>query len=158
MGNQHPSIAPYETLRCADERLAVCCGNDGQFRRLVDVLGTPALADDVRFRTNPARVEHRDELVVALERRLVLDTADAWAARLADVAVPAGRVGDIGDGIALARALDLDPTVSVGEHHPQQIRHPITYSRTPVRTYRPPPRLGEHSDDVRRWLAQETHA
>ena len=63
--------------------------------------------------------------------------------------------------IALAVEKELraiDPTVSVGEGYPLQIRHPITYSRTPVRSYSPPPRLGEHSDGVRRWLAQETHA
>jgi len=158
MGNQHPSIAPYETLRCADERLAVCCGNDDQFRRLTEVVGTPTLADDERFRTNPARVAHRADLVAALEAQLALDTAAAWATRLADAGVPAGRVGDISDGIALAESLDLEPTVSVGDAHPRQIRHPITYSRTPVRTYSPPPQLGEHSDDIRRWLAQETHA
>ena len=158
MGNRHPSIAPYETLRCADEHLAVCCGNDGQFRRLAQVVGSPGLADDERFRTNPARVAHRDELVSVLEGRLGLDTAGAWAARLAEAGVPAGRVGDVSDGIALAESLDLEPTVSVGDDHTRQIRHPITYSRTPVRTYGPPPRLGEHSDGIRRWLAQETHA
>ena len=158
MGNRHPSIAPYETLRCSDERLAVCCGNDLQFRRLAEVVGTPALPDDERFRTNPARVAHRDELAAELEGRLRLDTARAWAVRLAAAGVPAGRVGDISDGIALAESLDLEPTVSVGDGYPRQVRHPITYSRTPVRTYSPPPRLGEHSDDIRRWLAQETYA
>jgi crotonobetainyl-CoA:carnitine CoA-transferase CaiB-like acyl-CoA transferase len=72
--------------------------------------------------------------------------------------VPAGRVGDVSDGIALAESLDLEPTVSVGDDFTRQIRHPITYSRTPVQNYSPPPRLGEHSDGIRRWLAQETHA
>jgi len=158
MGNRHPSIAPYETLRCADERLAVCCGNDGQFRRLAQVLALPGLVDDERFRTNAVRVAHRDELVTVLEGRLGTDTACAWAEQLAAAGVPAGRVGDVSDGIALAESLDLEPTVSVGDHFTRQIRHPITYSRTPVRTYTPPPRLGEHSDGIRRWLAQETHA
>jgi crotonobetainyl-CoA:carnitine CoA-transferase CaiB-like acyl-CoA transferase len=158
MGNRHPSIAPYETLRCADERLAVCCGNDGQFRRLAQVVGLPGLADDERFRTNPARVAHRDELVAVLEGRLGTGTARHWAERLAAAGVPAGRVGDVSDGIALAESLDLEPTVSVGDDFTRQIRHPITYSRTPVQNYSPPPRLGEHSDGIRRWLAQETHA
>ena len=65
MGNQHPSIAPYETLQCADGALAVCCGNDGQFAKLVVALGSPKLATDVRFRTNADRVEHQqhDQLV-----------------------------------------------------------------------------------------------
>ncbi len=54
MGNQHPSIAPYETLAAKDGHLAVCCGNDGQFRRLVAVLGAASAADDPRFETNAA--------------------------------------------------------------------------------------------------------
>ncbi|RHW25636.1 CoA transferase [Nocardioides immobilis] len=154
MGNQHPSIAPYETLQCKDDLLAVCCGNDAQFRRLSAVLGEPALADDDRFATNPARVAHRAALVEDLERLLSVDTAAAWAARLTAAGVAAGRVGDIADGFALADALGLDPLVDVGGGAPQ-VRHPIRYERTPVTNYAAPPRLGHHSDEIRRWLAEE---
>ncbi|MEZ0075402.1 CaiB/BaiF CoA transferase family protein [Planotetraspora sp. GP83] len=158
MGNRHPSIAPYESLRCADDLLAVCCGNDGQFRKLANVLGVPALAGDPRFATNAARVRNRDELVEALEARLSKGTAGSWAAALTTVGVPAGKVGDIADGIALAESLGLEPLVSVGPQAPPQIRHPITYSNTPVTTYAAPPRLGEHSGEVRRWLSEENNA
>ncbi|OIJ94581.1 CaiB/BaiF CoA transferase family protein [Streptomyces colonosanans] len=154
MGNRHPSIAPYETLRCKDDLLAVACGNDGQFRRLAEVVQSPGLADDERFATNPARVANRPELVRALEERLARDTAEAWAQRLTAVGVPAGKVGDLAAGIALAQSLGLEPTVSVGPSSPPQIRHPITYSATPVTSYRPPPRLGEHNADIRRWLTE----
>ena len=103
MGNQHPSIAPYETLRCKDGYLAVCCGNDTQFRRLAAVLEIPYLAEDSRFVTNAARVAHRAELVAAMEEMLRRDTTDVWAARLTDVEVSAGnrhgwlgnRLGDL---------------------------------------------------------------
>jgi formyl-CoA transferase len=44
MGSRHPSIAPYETLAAKDGNLAVCCGNDEQFRKLTVVLGIPATA------------------------------------------------------------------------------------------------------------------
>jgi len=156
LGNQHPSIAPYETLRCKDGLLAVACGNDRQFRRFGEALWDPGLADDPRFATNPTRVQHRKALVGALEARLAHDTVDAWTERLTAVGVPAGKVGDIADGIALATALCLEPTVPVGAAAPPQIRHPISYSATPVTRYRPPPRLGEHDDAVRRWLTDTT--
>lgn len=156
MGNRHPSIAPYEPLRCKDDLLAVACGNDRQFRRLSEVLGAPGLADDPRFTTNSARVEHREALVDVLELRLRHDIADAWAERLTAAGVPAGKVGDIADGIELATALGLEPTVSTGDLAPAQIRHPVTYSATPVATYLPPPRLGEHDDAIRRWLTDPT--
>jgi len=155
MGNQHPSIAPYETLHCKDDLLAVACGNDSQFRRLAQVLQAAELADDERFATNPSRVHHREQLVAALEERLRHDTVDSWAGRLTAVGVPAGKVGNIADGLALAESLGLEPTVPMGDGLPPQVRHPVTYSATPVTRYLPPPRLGQHSDDIRRWLAEE---
>ncbi|MBN9619240.1 MAG: CoA transferase, partial [Actinobacteria bacterium] len=158
MGNGHPSIAPYETLRCADDQLAVCCGNDGQFARLTDVLGVPGLAVDERFATNAARVAHRPDLIRELEAVLVSDTAETWTARLVAVGIPAGRVATVADGIELARSLGLDPLVDVGPGVPPQIRHPIGYSDTPVTRYTAPPRLGEHDDEIRRWLATDDYA
>jgi crotonobetainyl-CoA:carnitine CoA-transferase CaiB-like acyl-CoA transferase len=150
MGNQHPSIAPYETLRCKDGLLAVACGNDAQFHRLAVALG---LGADKRFATNAGRVANRTSLVTALEVRLTADTVDTWTQRLRALGIAAGKVGDLADGIELADALGLKPIASVGTSAPPQLRHPITYSATPVESYRPPPRLGEHDDDVRRWLA-----
>ena len=91
----------------------------------------------------------------ALEERLVTDTAQTWVDRLAAARVPAGRVGDVADGLALAEALGLEPLVSVGDVAPPQVRHPVSYSTTPVTTYTAPPRLGEHSDEIRRWLEEE---
>jgi formyl-CoA transferase len=153
MGNRHPSIAPYETLRCRDGLLAVACGNNGQFTRLVAVLGVPELATDPRFATNADRVAHRAELVPALENRLVGDDAATWQHRLTAADVPAGQVGDVGAAFALADELGLDPTVDVGPEHPRQVRHPVRYSGTEPAPATAPPRLGEHNDLVRAWLA-----
>jgi len=158
MGNRHPSIAPYETLACQDGHIAVCCGNDGQFRRLTTELGRSELDADPRFATNADRVEHRDELRAELESRLATDTVALWTRRLMAARVPAGAVGNLGDALELAASLGLDPTVEVGGGAPPQVRHPVTYSATPVSDYAPPPRLGEHNDELRRWLDQRINA
>ena len=154
MGNRHPSIAPYETLRCRDGSVAVACGNDGQFRGLAEAVGVPELADDPRFARNPDRVAHRDALVEALEDALGGDDAGAWVKRIGDAGVPVGVVGDIGSAIALAESLGLAPTVDVGPDHPRQIRHPATYSRSTTRPMGAPPALGQHNDEIRAWLTQ----
>lgn len=155
LGNAHPSIAPYELVRAADAPLVVACGNDGQFRRLAAVLGDESLADDVRFASNAARVQNRAALAPALETLLGVADAAVWVERLSAVGVPAGRVGSIADGFELATALGLDPLVDVGEGRPAQVRHPITYSHTPITRYAAPPALGQHDDAVRRWLQEE---
>jgi formyl-CoA transferase len=151
MGNQHPSIAPYETLHCADGLLAVACGNDAQFARLAAVLGAPGLADDARFSTNPARVTNRPALIAELEARLAADAAASWELRLAAVGVPAGLVGDIGSAVRRADAYGLAPTVDVGTA--RQIRHPARYRLNRTASPTPPPGLGEHDELVRAWLS-----
>jgi crotonobetainyl-CoA:carnitine CoA-transferase CaiB-like acyl-CoA transferase len=156
MGNRHPSIAPYETLKCADGIIAVCCGNDGQFLRLVDVLGDAPLALDPRFARNADRVLHREELAERLEAMLSRAPAEHWIGALTAAGVPAGAVGDIGSAFGLAAELGLAPRIDVGDDEIDQVRHPITYSRTPVERYRRPPRLGEHNDSVRARYPQKT--
>ena len=151
MGNQHPSIAPYETLHCADGLIAVACGNDAQFARLAAALDVPELAADPRFVSNPARVVNRPELVPILERRLAADTAASWEARLAAAGVPAGLVGDIGSAVQRAAADGLNPTVDVGTA--RQIRHPVRYRNASPKQPITPPTLGEHDAAVRAWLA-----
>lgn len=155
LGNAHPSIAPYELLPCADGPIAIACGNDHQFRKLTATLGDTSLASDPRYATNAERVRHRTALATDLGRLLAHDTVDAWASALLGVGVPAGKVGTIADGFALANKLGLDPLVEVGEGHPPQVRHPITFSETAIDRYAAPPRLGEHDTDLRRWLQQE---
>ncbi len=153
MGNRHPSIAPYETLRCQDGLLAVACGNDGQFVRFAALIGSPELSADERFVTNSARVAHRDELVAALESALQTHDAATWASRLTAAQVPAGKVGTIADGFALAERLGLAPIVEVGPGHTRQVRQAITFSPDLVTSPTPPPGLGADGDAVRAWLA-----
>ncbi|MEZ0064782.1 crotonobetainyl-CoA:carnitine CoA-transferase CaiB-like acyl-CoA transferase [Streptacidiphilus sp. MAP12-20] len=157
MGNQHPSIAPYETLHCGPEGtelLAVACGNDGQFRALTKALGVPALADDPRFATNAARVGNRPALVAALETALDSRGAGEWQPLLTEAGVPCGPVNDLAGAFALAAELGLDPVADVGEARVPQVRSPLTLTATPVRPPVAPPRLGEHNDAVRAWLSQ----
>ena len=154
LGNRHPSIAPYETLRVSDGLIALACGNDAQFARLTAVLEVPDLAVDKRFATNASRVAHRDELAGLLQDVLANADADTWVSRLTAADVPVGRVNDLLGAIELAESLDLSPTVSVGGAHTRQIRHPIEWSSYDAHDPSPPPGLGEHDLAVRAWLSE----
>lgn len=158
MGNQHPSIAPYETLACSDGLLAVACGNDGQFRRLAAVLGAPELADDPAFATNAARVGNRGRLVVELETLLSAGSVREWQERLTAAGVPAGGVNTVPAAFDLAEQLGLDPTLDLGPDASPQVRPAVTYSRPLLSAPTPPPRLGQHSSALRAWLAGPAEA
>ena len=92
MGNQHPSIAPYELLRCADGDLVLAVGNDRQFAALCEVLGAPELADDARFATNPdARRAPRARCARRSRSASPRGPAADWAAALTRRARPGRR-------------------------------------------------------------------
>jgi crotonobetainyl-CoA:carnitine CoA-transferase CaiB-like acyl-CoA transferase len=151
MGNRHPSIAPYESYPTADKPFVIAVGNDRQFRSCMTVLGVPELADDPRFRTNPDRVHHREELFSLMSERLRARGADDWFEELTAAGVPSGPINDLAGAFALAERLGLAP-VQDAQGVPT-VAHPITLSRTPARYARRPPSLGEDTDAVLAQLA-----
>lgn len=158
MGNSHPSLFPYEPLPTADGDLIVTAGNDGQFRRLCEVLGVPELVDDPRFRRNQDRTANRDELRPLLVERLSTRTKMEWFRELIAAGVACGPINTVADGVAFAKEVGLDPVVSVGDRGSEMpsIRNPITFSQTPVDYRLPPPSLNEHGADIRKWLSEPT--
>ncbi|GAB3678321.1 CaiB/BaiF CoA transferase family protein [Angustibacter aerolatus] len=156
MGNAHPSLFPYEPLPTADHDLIVTAGNDGQFRKLCEVLGIPDVADDERFARNEQRTANREQLRPLLTERLRTRGALEWFDLLTEAGVPSGPINTIDGGFAMAERFDLDPVVVVGEgaHAVPTTRHPIRLSRTPAGYRLPPPGLDEHGAELRAWLSE----
>ncbi|MFC8298097.1 CaiB/BaiF CoA transferase family protein [Micromonospora orduensis] len=150
MGNAHPSLFPYEPLPTADGELIVIAGNDGQFRKLCQVLDLPGLPDDRRFGRNQDRTANREDLRPLLVERLAKRTKDEWFRDLLAAGVPCAPINTIDGGVALAEELGLDPVVTVGAV--PGVRNPITFSDTPARYELPPPGLDEHGEEIRAWL------
>ncbi|MFC4943597.1 CaiB/BaiF CoA transferase family protein [Pseudonocardia sp. GCM10023141] len=160
MGNAHPSVFPYEPLPTADNDLIVAAANDPQFRKLCDVLGVPALADDPRFARNADRTVHREELRPLLTEQLRRRGAVEWFDLLVAAGVPCGPINTIDGGFAMAEKFGLDPVVVVGEGDRAipTTRHPIRFSATPAGYRLPPPELDEHGAELREWLQEATDA
>jgi crotonobetainyl-CoA:carnitine CoA-transferase CaiB-like acyl-CoA transferase len=156
MGNSHPSLFPYEPLPCSDGDLIVTAGNNGQFRKLVEVLGVPELADDPRFSRNEDRTANRDQLRPLLVERLRTRTKLEWFRDIIAAGVPCGPINTVDQGVAFAEEVGLDPVVTVGEGAAAvpSVRHPIRFSDTPADYRLPPPVLDQHGAEIRRWLAE----
>jgi crotonobetainyl-CoA:carnitine CoA-transferase CaiB-like acyl-CoA transferase len=154
MGNAHPSVFPYEPLPAKDRDLIVAGANDGQFRRLCEVLGIPEIADDPRFARNADRTENREQLRPILVERLATRDATEWFDALVAVGVPCGPINTIDGGFAMAERFGLDPVVTVGtgDRAVPTTRHPIRFSATPAHYDLPPPELDEHGAELREWL------
>ncbi|SDG23832.1 CaiB/BaiF CoA transferase family protein [Klenkia brasiliensis] len=150
MGNSHPSLFPYEPMECADGELIITAGNNGQFRKLVEVLGVPELADDPRFARNEDRTANRDELRPLLVERLRTRGKQEWFEAIFAAGVPCGPINTVDAGVAFAEQVGLDPVVRPGGI--PSIRNPITFSATPPSYRLPPPALDEHGAEIRAWL------
>jgi succinate--hydroxymethylglutarate CoA-transferase len=152
-GNGHPSIVPYTTYVAKDAMMALAIGNDTQFAKCAAVLGHPEWADDPRLATNRARVDHRLLVDGAIAQALAVDNTDNWLTKLKAVGVPCGRINSVAEALAdpQTQARQMIETVE----HPtigdlKLVGPPYKFSGTPASVRRPPPTLGEHTDEILR--------
>ena len=154
MGNSHPSLFPYEPLPTSDGELIVTAGNDGQFRKLCQVLGAEYLADDPRFARTSARTANRAALRKQLVERLASRPAADWFRELITAGVPCGPINSVAQGVAFAAEIGLEPIVLAGQGAAAipTVRHPVDFSASPPRYDLPPPGHDEHGTEIRQWL------
>lgn len=151
LGNAHPNIAPYQTFLAMDGMFVLAVGNDGQFRACCGVIERPELAEDVRFATNPARVQNRAALVAILEPLFASKRVGEWLAALAAVGVPSGEINTVADALrsphAAARGLVAGATLADGT--PVELLAPILkLTDTPPALHHPPPLLGQDTESI----------
>ena len=154
-GSAHPTIVPYQAFETRDSHVIVAVGNDKLWAKFTEALGLPELTDDIKFRTNSARANHRDELLPMLEEIFKRETTDYWLETLSTHGVPASPVFTVADVAndpqAEAREMFVElPHPTAGPLKMTGI--PLKFSRTPGSVRTPPPTLGEHTDEVLREL------
>ncbi len=155
LGNAHPNIVPYQAFKTADGDVILACGNDNLFRKFCEVAGCQDLVRDPRFATNDQRVVHRAELDALLAAIFAKRTTRDWVEALEAAGVPNGPINTLeqvfAEPQAVARGLRLElahPTAG----KVSLVRSPMRFSATPVEHERPPPLLGEHTDEILRGL------
>ena len=160
MGNAHPNLAPYQPFPCTDGMVVIAVGNDGQFRSLCTALGEPDLGTDERFAANAGRVANRDQLGPILSALTGPLTMAALMKRLQDAGVPCGPVNTVDQVFAEPQAVARDLTVEQTRHDlnapVRTVASPIRMNGAPAVADRPPPALGQHTDEVlARYRGQE---
>ncbi|RJG23449.1 CaiB/BaiF CoA transferase family protein [Massilia cavernae] len=156
MGNAHPNIAPYQDFPTADGDMILAVGNDAQFARFCTCAGHPEWASDARFATNALRVANRAVMIPLLRQATVMRTTAEWIALLEAHAVPCGPINRIdqvfADPQVQARGLRIELGHALAGRVPL-VANPVRLSASPVSYRRPPPLLGQHTDEVlAEWL------
>ena len=157
-GNSHPSLAPYQDFPTQDGAMLLAIGNDGQFSRFCQAAGRPEWAQDARFKGMSGRVVHREALVALMEEVTRTRTTAQWIALLEDKAVPCGPINHIGQafadpqvqarGLVVEQPRAADRVAQDGIASVRGVASPMRLADTPPVLRRPPPALGEHTDEV----------
>ncbi len=150
-GTRFPMVAPYQVFPTRDGELLIAGGNDRLFAAICGVLGLPELLADPRFRTNPDRVAHRDELAAIVTERLADGDTAWWHERLTAAGVPAAPVADVADVAtapqteALGILQPLDHAAIPGLRLPAL---PLSFDGERVTHHSAPPAVGAHTAEI----------
>jgi formyl-CoA transferase len=141
-GNPHPNLAPYEKYATRTGEIFVASGNNGQFRKLCELIGKPELATDARFRDNSDRLANRAELIALLGAEFAHEDGHELSLRLIRNGVPAGPVLPVDEVMRAPHTEHRAMVTELGAY--RGLGTPIKLSRTPGGTRAVPPRFGEH--------------
>jgi len=144
LGSRHPSIAPFAAFATKDGHIAIAAGNDDIWARVAKVLGREELTADERFRTNPSRVAHVDDMTAEMEISLSAKTSKEWLALLEAAGVPCGPLNNVADVMA-------DPQVLARN----MIVESLDPDMGPIRMQGNPIKLSAHEDAKTRGAAPE---
>ena len=158
LGTAHPNSVPYQVFPTLDGFVIIAANNDRQFERFCTVAETPELLADPRFATNALRVRNRNLLVPKFEAVTRTRTTAAWMDALEAAQVPCAPVNTMDQVFAdpqiEARDMAIEIPHPLAGENIRLVGSPIQLSRTPVSYRRPPPTLGQHTDEV---LAEMLH-
>ena len=146
VGNSHGSLVPYSNFPTKGRNIAIAAGNDGQFRKLAEMLGKPELAQDPRFKTNKDRVAHRLELEAELRELLKDRDADSFSIELMQGGVPSGAVLEVPDVMEHPHTKHRGMVWEKDGY--RNVGNPVKLSRTPAGVRSKPKKFGSDTKAV----------
>jgi crotonobetainyl-CoA:carnitine CoA-transferase CaiB-like acyl-CoA transferase len=151
MGSGHPQLVPFQAFETSDGHVVIGTGTNKLFGVLCELIGRPDLAADERYRSNHLRVQHRDTLIAALTEITRTRTTAEWIDALVEAGIPCAPVNSLAQAMREPQLAANEMIVEVP--HPVYDRIHLTgvpykLSAASCGIRRPPPMLGEHTDEV----------
>ena len=151
LGSGHPQLVPYQAFPTQDGFVVVATGTNKTYRTLCDALERPDLATDPRFASNQSRVKNRAAIVAELSAVFRQHDTAHWMDVLEAADVPCAPVNELDQAFAELKITAPDMVQQVV--HPvlgslSQLGVPFKFSNCGGDIRRPPPMLGEHTEEV----------
>jgi len=146
LGNEHPSIVPYQSFRTSDGEFVLAIGSEKLWLQACEALGRDDWLRDPRYINSALRVKHREVLCAEMAVLFGKRETVHWLALFERVGVPAAPINSVQQALShpVAKAhellVEIDGVPMVGS--------PLNFSASPVSYRRPPPKLGEHTEEI----------
>jgi crotonobetainyl-CoA:carnitine CoA-transferase CaiB-like acyl-CoA transferase len=143
-------IQPLDFLECRDGWIFICCVEEHQWRRFVELAGSPEWAEMEIFRDRLARGQNWDVLKIFLNEYTATRTVDDLYREAQEHRIPFAPVSTMGDLLSSdhLRERGFFATIDDGGVTVTMPGAPYRHARTPWRIRRRAPRLGEHTEEV----------
>ena len=154
IGNDHPSIVPYQTVKAKDGLMVLAIANDRQFKNFCEFSGLYDLCENSKFKSNSSRVKNRKELNKIIGKTILKKTIKEWVQGLTKINVPCGPINNI-------KQVFDDPQVKsrkmkINMKHKKSktgkiniVGSPMNFSVSKIKYKKTPPTLGE---DTKKFL------
>ncbi len=155
MGSASPFTVPNECFDTRDRPIAVAIVNDKHWGQLCALLEIPHLAQDPRFATNPARVANRGELLPILRELFLAKSSEEWLRLLDEAGIPCGPIKTYAEVFSTPQLSYNEMVVQIDHPIAGEVTLtgvPVKLQGTPGGVYRPPPTLGQHTEEILRSL------
>ena len=150
-GTAHESIIPYQVFHAKDRPIAIAVANQKLWINFCKLIGKEEWISDPRFESNPKRVENREVLLPLVAGVIARKTCDEWVEQFVEHAIPCGPVNNMQSLFADPQVLHRNMVAEVPHPTIGPLRLagiPVKYAETPLSIQRPPPLLGEHTDEI----------
>jgi len=141
-------LVVFQGFETKNGPIIIAAGNDRLFAKLAAVLGHPEWAADPRFATNAERNRNRDALIPEVEKIVLTRTKGEWIDRLEEVGVPCAPIHAMDEALAHPQTAATGMIQPVPELDFELMGLPLSFDGRRPGIRRPPPRLGEHNDEI----------
>ncbi len=150
IGNDHPSIVPYQTVEAKDGLMVLAIANDNQFKNFCNFAGLEKISKNEKYRTNSLRVLNRKSLNAIIKKTIKKKEISYWVKGLINVNVPCGPINNIKQVFKDPQVIFRKMAVDI-KHKNKKIKivgSPIKLNKSPVSYKKSPPTLGEDTVSV----------
>ena len=150
IGNDHPSIVPYQTVEAKDGLMVLAIANNNQFKNFCNFAGLGKISKNEKYKTNSLRVLNRKSLNAIIKKTIKKKDISYWVKGLINVNVPCGPINNIEQVFKDPQVIFRKMAVDI-KHKNKKIKivgSPIKLNKSPIIYKKSPPTLGEDTVSV----------